>query len=103
MTQAKAKTKPAKRKAAAGPKKLDVVCPQCRGVFHETTETYDPERVPNTSMCRLKEPYHSWGWEDFYSAPGEGSGNMECPGCGAPYVTVNMRLETRTQTAGGSK
>ena len=75
-------------------KPLDVICPACRGIFHETTEHYDPDRSPNTSMCRLKAPYKSWGWNDFHSPPpGEGSGNMECPGCGAALV-VGSKLVT---------
>jgi len=91
------KPKPAKRKQAAkkpgaGPV-LDVICPQCRGVFYETTEHYDPARVPNTSMVRLKEPYRSWGWQDVNTPPpGDGPGHMECPGCGAALVTVGMQL-----------
>ncbi len=94
----KRKRAPAKSKAPAKdtPGVLDVVCGQCRGVYYETTKHYDPERVPNTSMCRLKEPYRSRGWDDWYSPPpGDGAGNMECPQCGAPYVQTDLTLQTR--------
>lgn len=71
----------------------DVICPSCGGSHYQTTEHFNPDKMPNTSMCRLKDPYRSWGWNDFYTPPpGEGIGWMECPQCGAPLVVVDRLL-----------
>lgn len=99
-----AATRKKSKQPASKAQPLDVVCPQCRGVFCETTEHYDAARQPNTSMCRLKEPYRSWGWAEFHSPPpGEGMGHMECPGCGAALVTATLHLETREQQPSKSR
>jgi hypothetical protein len=80
---------------------MDLICPQCKGRYHETTEHFDPVRLPNTSMARLKEPYRSWGWEDFNTPPpGDGPGHMNCPNCGAAYVSPKMGLIVRPQKKG---
>jgi predicted RNA-binding Zn-ribbon protein involved in translation (DUF1610 family) len=78
--------------------------PVMRRGFYETTEHYVAGKMPNTSMCRLKEPYKSWGWHDFYTPPpGEGIGWMECPQCGAPLVMVDRLLLRETQSKSVAK
>lgn len=76
------------------------MCPGCNQVFHETTEHYDPDKPPNPAMCRLKEPFLSWGWEDFSNDPGLGVGDMECPGCGCLYAAPGGQLIVQEQEGG---
>jgi len=85
---------------------LDVVCPGCRKVFHETTAAYDPDKPANGAMVRLKDPWRKWGWCSF----GDSNNGlppdiaeradtywsvMECPACGTPiapsgHLTVRL-------------
>ena len=87
----------AKKKKFKKFKKFDVVCPSCKGVFHETTELYDPKVTPRPNMCVLKEPYKSWMWEDFGQLGSSALGDMCCPGCGYPYILGCGRLLIRPQ------
>lgn len=95
---------------------LDVVCRQCRGIFHETNdedgyyspagegaqirnpfvEKYNPDR-PNAAMFRLKEPYTSYGWTDFPKDPAICGDALVCPACDCPYNDASGRIETREQ------
>ena len=75
----------------------DVICPECGFVYHETTPKYDPGKNPNPTMCRLKDPYKSWGWDDFINDPGAGVGDMNCPGCDALYAAPGGKLIVRPQ------
>ena len=86
---------------------LDVVCPGCRKVFHETTAAYDPDKPANGAMVRLKDPWRKWGWCSFGDAnnglPPDIAERadtywsvMECPACGTPiapsgHLTVSHR------------
>jgi len=63
----------------------NVICPECRGRYHETTDKFDPEALADGSMFRLKQPYADWGWQTFSREP-QGYGVLECPNCGAPYA-----------------
>ena len=100
IQKAKPAKKAGKKKAVAGVGK-DVICPQCKGAYYETTKHFDSGRLPNTSMARLKEPYRSWGWEDFNAPPpGDGPGSMNCPNCGAAYVTAALELTVQPQKKG---
>lgn len=74
---------------------LDIVCPGCRGIFHETTETFDPEAYAEPHMAVLKQKYQEYQWGTF-SKHMSGYGCMECPSCGAMYAPSG-RLETREQ------
>jgi len=64
----------------------DVICPQCKGKFHETTNQYDPSIPANGSMFRLKEPWRSWRWSSFPGQPFCKGGDIVCPQCGAKYL-----------------
>lgn len=76
---------------------LNVVCPGCRKVYHETTDAYDPDKPANGSMVHLKDPWRKWGWCSFGDAlngippniaerPETYWSVMECPGCGTPLA-----------------
>ena len=66
---------------------FDVICPGCKGRFHETTDKFTEETTPNGSMFRLKEPYRtSWRWTSFPERSHVSLGALECPGCGASYL-----------------
>ncbi len=77
--------------------KYDIICPGCNQAYHETTDSYDPNRPPNPTMCRLKEPYLSWGWEDLPRDDGAGAGSLECPGCGCLYAEPGEKMTVRAQ------
>jgi len=42
-----------------------VSCPNCKKVFWETTDKFDPEITPNGSMLRLLQPYRKNHWPIF--------------------------------------
>lgn len=69
---------------------MDVKCPQCKRIYYETTDTYDPNVRPNGSMLRLKEPWKSRGWSTYGLDRADGksllAGDMECVGCSAPLA-----------------
>ena len=76
---------------------LDVICPGCKGVFHETTGAYDPDKQPTPEMCQLKEPYRLWKWEDFGNLRTGAIGDMVCPQCGYQYAQPGGRLMVKGQ------
>ena len=70
-----------------------VRCPSCRGIFHETTDKYDPSKPVNGAMLRLIEPYRTE--LNWYSFPGNDSISYaccECPDCGSQYCSADGRL-----------
>jgi len=70
------------------PEVLDIVCPGCKGRYHETTEAYKSDIAPNGSMFRLKEPYRTaWRWSSFSEQSHVRQGDLDCPSCGAPYLS----------------
>lgn len=70
----------------------DVICPGCKSRYHETTDRYDADKVPNGSMLRLKEPWRSWGWSSFPELDSSVLADLECPGCGVSYLNKDNRL-----------
>jgi len=66
---------------------LDVICRDCGGRYHQTTNRYDPTIDANGSMFVLKEPYAGWNWSTFsHLDDSSGYGHLECPDCGSPYA-----------------
>jgi len=61
----------------------DVICPGCGGIYHETTEKFNPDTDVNPSMLKLKKKYRDWGWQDVPPDATCGFGCIECPECGA--------------------
>ena len=74
--------------------KYDVICPGCKGRFHETTEAYDKDKASNGSMFVLKEKYGPKGfnWSTFPCNDSMQSGDLECPSCGAPYCGGGFKV-----------
>jgi len=81
---------------------FDVICPGCKGRFHETTDKYTEEATPDGSMFRLKKPWRSWRWRSFPEQSYITLGALECPGCGASYL-VRGRVLTIGQNGAAKK
>ena len=72
-------------------KGLDVRCPGCRNVYHETTEAFKPHKTARGDMLRLKDPWRKWGWSTFDNGvepkiaekAATFYSDMTCPSCGA--------------------
>jgi len=65
---------------------MKVQCPNCKRVFWETTDKYDPNIKPNGSMVKLLEPYKSNNWPIFgdgvmRATAGTLAAEMDCPAC----------------------
>ena len=65
---------------------MKVQCPNCRRIFWETTDKYNPDIRPNGSMVRLLEPYKSNTWPIFgdgvmRATAGTLAAEMDCPAC----------------------
>lgn len=63
----------------------DVICPQCGGRYHETTEEYVADVVTTGNMLSLKKTYRDNGWSTFPQDAGTSLGDMWCPECGGSY------------------
>lgn len=63
----------------------DVICPNCNGSYHETTDKYDPALPPNGTMFRLKDQYREFGWDSFIEDDSSIADNLFCPDCGGLY------------------
>lgn len=72
----------------------DVICPGCRGRYHETTDAFDPEAPPNGTMFRLKDQYGPQGyhWSSFAPSLGVIGALLVCPNCDVPYVGNSGRV-----------
>lgn len=70
----------------------DVICPSCGGIYHETTEHFDPDFPAHGGMFRLKEKYRDWGWDSFPADAAIRFADLECPQCGGCYVDPGGRL-----------
>jgi hypothetical protein len=86
-------------------KGLKVVCPVCGLKGFETTENYDPAKVPNGSMVRSLLPY-GIDWLTLEITP---RAEMICPECGSELafsghlkteLPVNIVEELEEATAG---
>ncbi len=74
---------------------MDVICPGCGGVYHETTKHYDANRPATGKMFRLKYPYGPGGynWSTFPQDPAVRFADLECPQCGSCYVGPDGRVK----------
>ncbi len=75
---------------------VDVICPGCKGHFHETTADFDPAATShNGSMFKLKKKYGPQGfnWTSFPNNVGIRCGDLECPSCGAPYCSGGFKVQ----------
>jgi len=71
--------------------KCKVRCPNCKKIFWETTDKFDPEITPNGSMLRLLQPYRGNHWpifgdgimptRDGTGTAGTKCAEMDCPQC----------------------
>ena len=72
-------------------KSCKVHCPNCKKVFWETTDEFDPEITPDGSMLRLLQPYRRNHWPIFGNGimptrngtgtVGTKCAEMDCPQC----------------------
>lgn len=69
---------------------MKVQCPSCKKVCHKTTDTFNPDILPNGSMVELLDPWKSWGWGKFGDYRNGGAevmgSDMECPCCECPLA-----------------
>lgn len=74
-------------------KSLKVKCQCCKGIFHETTDKYNPAILPNGSMVQLIEPYLRQKWSAFAdglkACKGTSYSSMRCPSCTASMLRKN--------------
>jgi len=62
----------------------DVVCHSCKGIYHELTDKYDPNKPLNGSMFKKKKNIDPT-WFTFAEKETTQSGHLECPNCGSLY------------------
>lgn len=62
-----------------------IICRDCGGMFHETTELFDPTKTTDGTMLRLTAPYDAYGWSTFTSDASVTLSDLCCPECEAPY------------------
>lgn len=65
----------------------DILCRSCGGRFHQTTDRFRSNVMPTGDMFQLKAEYVANGWTSFPEHSGITDGGLECPGCGAPYLS----------------
>jgi len=65
----------------------DILCRGCGGRYHQTTDKFRSNVMPTGDMFRLKAGYVANGWTSFPEHSGITDGGLECPGCGAPYLS----------------
>ena len=77
----------------------DVICPGCKGTYHETGELFDSEATSHGAMFRLKPKYGPKGnnWSSFPFNSSMRSGDLECPSCGALYCGGGVRVTVKAQ------
>ena len=71
----------------------DIICRNCSGRYHETTDQFDPNKSPHGGMFRLKDKYKANGWEAFPEHSGVTGDAIECPDCGGPYQDITNRVK----------
>lgn len=81
---------------------FEVVCPQCRGRFHQTTDKFDNTVAVTGDMLTLKDKYGAKGfnWGTFPESSGMRAGDLECPQCGALYCQGGHYLKSVDPIAG---
>lgn len=77
----------------------DVVCPGCKGVFHETGELFRSDQTSSGAMFSWKPKYGPKGfnWSGFPFNTSMRSGSLECPQCGALYCGGGVKVTVRAQ------
>jgi len=62
-----------------------IICRDCGGMYHETTELFDPTKITNGTMLKLTPPYDTYGWSTFLQDASVELADLCCPECEAPY------------------
>ena len=86
---------------------LDVVCPSCKGVYHETTKEFAEKKPIHGAMFRAKPICKKLNLWTFPELSHVKTGDIECPNCGTNYevngrITVINRAGTVKNTAARS-
>ena len=93
---------------------LDVICPDCRGVFFETNDKdgfsphvtglksimvreYDPDAIANAAMISLKSDYLEFIDDIVHLEDLVGFAIGPCPTCGGALSNDGFKFETRPQ------
>lgn len=62
-----------------------VICHSCRGIYYNTTESYDPDVPPTGDMFKPKKIIQDRHWFTFKPVKTTKAGDIECPACGSLY------------------
>ena len=93
---------------------LDVICPNCRGVFFETNDRdgfspyvtglrstiireYDPAKAANAAMINMKAEFLGVYDDILHQEDLIGEGIGPCPGCGGALSDDNWKFITKPQ------
>jgi hypothetical protein len=71
-----------------------VVCPGCKGRFHETTDQFDSSKPSHGAMFKLLPKYKKLLWQTFPNNSSMRSGALECPDCGSLYCSSGFVVKT---------
>ena len=77
------KKKPVAKKPDPPKKKKYIECPNCKGVYHVTTEDFNPKLIVHPGMLTLIQTYADLYWDQPPPDPSAGYGVLECPNCGS--------------------
>ena len=72
----------------------NVICPKCRGRYHETTEHFNPDILPHGAMFKLLKKYgsHGFNWSTFQQHKAVDMAQLVCPSCGGEYLNSKNRV-----------
>ena len=78
----------------------DVICPGCKGRYHETGELFNSEQTSHGGMLRFKKKFgpQGYNWSGFPFNTSMRSGDLECPSCGSLYCGGGTKIKVESQT-----
>ena len=79
---------------------FDVKCPNCGGIYYETTKYFERYRAADGRMFRLKEQYgpNGYNWEGFPADRSIQFADLACPNCGGSIVNSSGRVPKLIET-----
>ncbi len=69
-----------------------VKCRSCKGVYHNLTPKFDPDKTINGSMFQARKNVTERSWWSFAEIESTGAGGCECPNCGTGYADGRGKL-----------
>ena len=72
---------------------MKIKCPNCKQIYHETTDKFDPTVLPTGDMVKLLGKYIRLKWSAFADGMQANNGTnyagMRCPVCAASLCVKN--------------